>query len=200
MERTGFSPAALLVIWTLAGLALGALVHVNINRVNILFLPLLILAAVGLRWFCTLFRGRLTPLLLAAYLFLFASFCCFCYFPAHSNYQNRLRYAFGDGLDQALATAEKQQGTIVLDGHIYHSTVLFYTGTSVEDYRATVEYERYPAAYLHPTGFTRYRFDYDGKAPEGDACYILSPWTDDSALRTAGLHAENYGIYTFWQR
>ena len=195
-----FTPAALLLIWTLAGLILGALVHVNINRVNILFLPVLVLAAVGLRWFCGLFRGRLTPLLLAAYLFLFVSFCGFCYFPPQSDYQTRLRYAFGDGLDRALAAAEEQQGTIVLDGQIYHSTVLFYTGTPVEDYRATVEYERYPATYLHPTRFTRFRFDYDGEAPEEDACYILSPWTDDSALRAEGFHAEDYGIYTLWRR
>jgi len=196
-----FKPAVLLLIWLLVGLVLGALVHVNINRVNILFLPLLILAAVGLRWFGSLFHGRLTPLLLAAYLFLFGSFCGLYYFRADSGYQTQMRYAFGDGLDRALEAAMEQEGTVVLDGHIYYSTVLFYSGTPVEDFRATVAYERYPAAYLSPTSFTRFRFGCGGGVPEeGSCCYILSPWTDGSGLKAEGFRAEEFGIYTLWTR
>ena len=197
----GFKPAALLLIWLLAGLVLGALVHVNINRANILFPPLLILAAVGLRWFGSLFRGRLTVLLLAGYLCLFGGFCGFYYFNTDSGYQVQMRYAFGEGLDRALDAAMEQEGTVVLDRHIYYSTVLFDTGTPVEDFRSTVTYERYPAAYLSPTGFTRFRFGYEGGVPEeGNACYILSPWTDGSVLKAAGFHGEEYGIYTLWTR
>ena len=83
----------------------------------------------------------------------------------------------------------------------WNCPVLFYSGTPVEDFRATVAYERYPAAYLSPTSFTRFRFGYGGGVPEeGSRCYILSPWTDGSVLEAAGFRAEEFGIYTLWTR
>ena len=94
----------------------------------------------------------------------------------------------------------EQPGTIVLDGHIYYSTVLFYSGTPAADFRETVEYERYPAAYLSPVSFTRFHFGYDGQPPEEGSCYLLSPWTDSSALKAMGFQAEKFGIYTLWKR
>ena len=192
-----FRSAALLIIWLLAGLALGALVHVNINRVNILFLPLLVLSAAGIAWFCELLRGKAAPVLAAAYLALFACFCGM-YLNPQSDYQNNMRFNFGDGLGQALEAAIEQAEPIVLDGHIQYPTVLFYTGLPVDEFRGSVEYRNYPAAYLSALSFAEFRFDYEGGAPEDGVCYILSPWTDASSLREAGLRSEQYGIYTVW--
>ena len=192
-----FRPAALVVIWLLAGLVLGALVHVNINRVNILFLPLLVLSAAGIAWFCELLRGKAAPVLAAAYLALFACFCGM-YLNPQSDYQNNMRFNFGDGLGQALEAAMEHAGPIVLDGNIQYPTVLFYTGLPVEEFRGSVEYRNYPAAYLSALSFADFRFDYEGGAPEDGVCYILSPWTDASSLREAGLRSEQYGIYTVW--
>ncbi len=195
-----FAPGSLLLFWLLAGLALGALVHVNVNRVNVIFLPLLALAAIGLRWFCALFRGKTaTAMLLAAYLLLFGLFTG-DFFNGERGYDSRIRYSFGYGLDSALAEAMEGEGTIVLDRHVYYSQVLFYSGTDPEDFRETVIYENYPAAYLRPTEFGRFRFGYSDGVPEDTASIILSPWTDGEALREAGFSCTHHGIYTLWQR
>ena len=48
-RRLGLSTFVL--VWFFAGLAIGALIQVNVNRVNLLFLPLLIVSAFVLVWF-----------------------------------------------------------------------------------------------------------------------------------------------------
>ena len=185
-----FAAAPLLLLWLLAGLALGALMQVNVNRVNLLFPPLIILAALGLRWFNGLFRGRLAPLLLIGWLLCFALFARY----GLTDYQRSLDYSFRAGLEQALDAAMERRGEIILDGYIYYPQVLFFSGTPAEDFRATVEYERYPAAYLSPAGFTRFRFGYAGEGPDPTAaCYLLSPWTDPAALLDAGYTLQQYG-------
>ncbi|MBR1456468.1 MAG: glycosyltransferase family 39 protein [Oscillospiraceae bacterium] len=190
--RRRFEPAVLLLLWLLAGVAVGALMEVNVNRVNLIFPPLIILAAVGLRWFAVLFRGRATPLLLAAWLLCFGLFSRW-YF---TDYQRDIAYSFRAGLEDALDAAMHTDGEIVLDEYIYYPQVLFFSGTPAEAFRASVRYERYPAAFLSPTGFTRFRFGYTGGAPEEGRCYILSPWTDPSALEAAGYTLHTYGVCT----
>ncbi len=187
-----FEPAVPLLLWLLAGLVQGALMQVNVNRANLLFLPLIVLAAIGLRWFSGLFRGRLTPLLLAGWLL---SFGCFTrwYF---TDYQQEIAYSFRAGLEEAIDAALEHEGEIVLDHCLYYSQVLFFSETPAEEFRDTVEYEVYPAAYLSPTRFARFRFGYAGGAPKDAACYILSPWTDSAALEAAGFTLESYGVCT----
>ena len=55
------------------------------------------------------------------------------------------------------------------------------------------------SARMLPDGwvFDRFRFGYDAEALDAEACYVLSPWTDASALEQAGFTLERYGYYTF---
>ena len=192
----GRDPMVFILIQLLAALLLGAAVHVNVNRVNILFLPLVFLTAEGLCWFAGLFRVRLLPLLLAAYLLCFGFFVKF-YF---SDYSASLRSSFAWGLEEALDAAEALDAPVILSSDIYYPDVLFYTQTDPALFRASVRYQNYPAAYLRAAAFDRFRFGFDAEAPEADACYILSPWTDAGPLERAGFALERYGYYTFAYR
>ena len=194
-RRQGFDPAAPLLMQLLCALLLGALVSVNVNRANILFPPLVFLAGEGVCWFCGLFRGKLLPLVLAAYLLCFGFFARY-YF---TDYNTRLHPSFAWGLEDALAAAERYDGPVVLSGDVYYPDVLFYTQTDPAVFRATVRYQNYPAAFLRAASFDRFRFGWEGETDE-DACYLLSPWTDGGALEAAGFTGERYGIYTLYRK
>lgn len=183
-----FHPETLVLFQLLGGLLLGALVHVNVNRVNILFLPLVLMTAEGVCWFCGLFRGKPLPLVLAAYL------CCFAFFARFyfTDYRASVEPSFAYGLGEAIAAAPAE-GTLVFSEDVYYPTVLFYTRTPPEEFRATVRYQNYPAAYLRAASFGRCRFGFD--APEADAAYILSAWTDLRPFTEAGYTAAQYGYY-----
>lgn len=184
--RGRFQPEALLLLWLGGGLLLGALIQVNVNRVNLLFLPLILLAALGLRFI----SGRLRwagPLLLAGYLIFFGCFARW-YF---SDYRAQIGYSFSAGLEQAVEAALAEDGEIVVSRDILYPKLLFYSAEDPAAFRATVRYRRYPAAYLEAASFGRFRFGLDAP-PEPGKSYLLSPWDDDSAFRAAGFTMRQY--------
>lgn len=175
----------------LSGLLLGLLVHVNVNRVNILFFPLILLAARGFDWLCGR-QKRLLIAVFAVYLFFFGCFERY-YF---TDYRRSMEYSFGEGLEEALAAVEAGERPVVISDTVKYPRVLFYTRTPTTRFRETVTYKRYPAAYLDATGFDRWRFGIDAQALDPAAIYILSPWDDSTPFREAGYTLTPYGIYT----
>ena len=194
IRRKDFDGAAFLGFQLLAGLLLGALVSVNVNRVNLIFPPLVFLTGEGICWFCGHFRVRLLPLVLAAYLVCFGFFADY-YF---TDYRQTLRSSFAWGLEEALDAAG-EDGTVYLSGDVYYPDVLFLTRTDPAVFRESVQYYNYPAAFLRAESFDRFRFGRESEIEE-DAAYILSPWTDGSAFTAAGFTAERYGFYTLYRK
>ena len=194
-KNPGFDGMALVLFQLLAGLLLGALVSVNVNRVNLIFPPLVFLTAEGLCWFGARFSAKPLPLLLAAYLLCFGFFVR-SYF---TDYNERLRASFAWGLEEALDASRQQDKTIVLSGDVYYPDVLFYTSYEPAVFRESVKYQVYPAAYLRAASFEGCRFGWSGETA-AEAVYILSAWTDGSALSGAGFASEHYGCYTlYWK-
>lgn len=192
--RGEFCPAALLLIHLGCALLPGLLIDPNVNRVNMLFLPLIVLTAVGIRWFCAQFRRVLAPLLLAAYLLLFGCFSVY-YF---TDYRERIGYSFSCGLEESLNAAMAREGTIVLSRDVLYPKVLFYSAEPVAEFRQTVVYRRYPAAYLECERFGRFLFGIE-EGHEGES-YILSPWEDKAPFTAGGYTMEQYGYYTLAYR
>ena len=194
-RNQGFDPMALLLLQLLAALLLALTVSVNVNRVNILFPPLIVLAGEGIVWLCSRFRFRLLGLVMAAYLVFFGLFARF-YF---SDYSAGLRSSFAWGLGEAIAAAETYDSPIVFSGDVYYPDVLFYAETEPAVFRETVRYQNYPAAYLRAASFDRFFFG--GETTPAEGCvYILSPWADAGALEDAGFQAEHYGFYTLYRK
>ena len=60
-----------------------------------------------------------------------------------------------------------------------------------------MEYERYPAPYLSPRRFTRFRFYEDAAMPlDPEGVYILWAGTDTRAWEALGFTAERQGVFT----
>ena len=186
------APELLLLIQVGGGVLLGLLIYTNINRNNILFIPMIIVAALGVYYLCSLIGLRYLILPAAFYLCMFAGFEYY-YF---TEYREILQYYFCDGLEAAVKEAVTYDGQIYVSYGLKHSDILFLAEVPVTEYIETVAYYNYPDAYLEARSFGRFSYDFDPASPETDATYILNQTTDLAPFERAGFTLHTYGYYT----
>ncbi len=182
---------ALLIVQLLGGLLLGALVHVNVNRVNILFIPLVLLAAEGFDWICEHFKPGFI-VIEAVYLIFFGLFTHY-YF---TEYSVQISSSFGKGLTEAVEAVSDYDGVVVLSSDIHYPKILLLTETPTKDFIDTVEYKNYPAAFLSPLKFGRWRWGIEADALDPNCAYLFSKWTDAAPFKNGEYQLTQYGIYT----
>lgn len=181
----------LMLIWLAGAVLLGMMVEVNVNRINIIFLPLIYFISKGFLQLLQHF-GKLAKLLLPAlYTVLFA---CFLY-NYFTVFPDAVKHHFNDGLGSALEAVENREGDVYLDPTIFHSQVMFYTKTEQKEFAETVEYMVYPATYLHAKSFGRYTFGVDVSNPDSTANYVVRNPNDVEVLKQLGYTTENHGIF-----
>lgn len=188
-------PGTLVLIQLLAGVLQGVTIDVNVNRVNTLWVPMVLLAALGMRWLCSFdVRWLLAPLLI--YTALFIGFQRY-YF---TQYAQDTRWHFGAGLEQAVDAALAREGEIRTVRGANYARVLFYSGQDPAEYRDTVMYSNYPSAFLDVESFGRFRFLTDLGEPERGCVYLVEQGAWADALTQAGFAVERYGYYAvaYW--
>ena len=145
----------------LALFALGAslisclFIHVNVNRVNFLFLPLVWFQAVGLRALLEALPALRIPagfLLLCALVLL----CRYCL----TRQRAALEPAFHTGLLEAVASLEEGEEPVWITNKVNmpYVYVLFATGMPPEEFQADLVYADPEAPFRHVTRFGRWRF------------------------------------------
>ena len=165
----------------------------NVNRVNIIFIPLILLTAQGICYLAALSREWLVAPVAALYILGFLLFQCF-YF---GEYRETIRPYFSYGLEEAVeAVTEDYEGTVYVSENIQYPKILFYDRTDPDEFRETVEYRYYPAAFLQAEVFGRWRFGWDEAALDMSARYILSPWDGTGPFEAAGFTLERFGTIT----
>lgn len=164
-----FSPDLLPLIWLFAAVLLALLLsEINVNRVNALFLPLILLCAIGLTRFVNLPLKALGRLALAVYCAVFLSFS-FCYFGAG---QRELARDYQPEIRSALSYAESlTDGTIVWRNPARYTKILFYTKLDPAVYQATAQYE--DPANPTPFAFGRYLVEPPETAELGARLYVI---------------------------
>ncbi|MCM1543387.1 MAG: glycosyltransferase family 39 protein [Blautia sp.] len=192
MIRKKEAPEFLLLIQAGGGILLGILIYTNINRNNILFIPMIIIAALGIYYLCSLIDLRYLILPAAFYLCMFIGFERY-YF---TEYDEILKYYFCDGLEDAVKEAVAYEGQIYVSYGLKHSDILFLAEVPVTEFIETVEYYNYPDPYLDARSFGRFSYDFDPAAPDTDATYILSQNTDLTPFEQAGFTLHTHGFYT----
>ena len=182
----------------LAALLLGLLTAVNETRFNCAYIPMLLVAAVGLDRLVGLTKKEwLTGLVFAAYLVHFGVFADW-YFIKYPGTEAR---AWSCGLEEALEAAGESEGDIVLDSSIYWSNVLFYTQLPVDEFLETVEYKNYPSTFLDAASFGRYSFGIDLRELDTEAVYIFpNGSTAAGALAELGFGLQTCGCFTVASR
>ena len=194
LRRREVKLEALLVFHLLAALLLGLLTAVNETRFNCAYIPMLLVAAVGLDRLVGLTKKEwLAGLVFAAYLVHFGVFAGW-YFTEYPGISGR---AWSYGLEEALEAAGESEGDIVLDSSIYWSNVLFYTQLPVDEFLETVEYKNYPSTFLDAASFGRYSFGIDLRELDTEAVYIFpSGHTAAGALEELGFGLQTCGFFT----
>lgn len=196
LSRRELRPAALLLIQLLAGILQGLTLDANVNRVNTLWIPVALLAALGVRWLCQFdVRALLVPLLIFGALSLrFTGY----YF---TGFAQEARAHFGAGLEQAVDAALAREGEIRVSRGANYARVLFDCGQDPEEYRDTVRYTNYPSAFLDVEGFGRFRFLTGLGEPDPACVYLVEDGVWADALGSAGFAVDRYGCYAvaYWE-
>lgn len=186
------APELLLLIQIGGGMLLGLLIYTNINRNNILFIPMIIVASLGVYYLCSLIDLRYLILPAAFYLCMFIGFEHY-YF---TDYRAIAEYYFCYGLEAAVKEAVTYDGQIYVSYGLKHSSILFLAEEPVTEYIETVEYYNYPNAYLEARSFGRFSYDFDPSEPDINATYILNQNVDLSPFEQAGFTLHTYNFYT----
>lgn len=186
-----FCPEVLLLVQLFVSLPQCILIKANATKINILFIPIVILTALGIYFLEKLTFRRFAAIIAALYCLLFIGFESY-YF---TGYVNETDPHFSRGLGEAIEYADSMAEHVYVEEGTFYPKVLFYARTPVEDFRDTVVYEFYPAAYLTAYGFDKYSMWADPYHPEDNAAYVISAGGDTGILEESGFDKEQFGRY-----
>ena len=204
-----YCPLMMILIQLGGALLLGVSIWSNINRVNILFIPMIIITACGIYYFVSLVARGISRILtggeslkmvrnvllvipLCLYLYLFVRFEEY-YF---TTYKTEIEYSFCKGIEEAVDCAMQYEGTICVSPGIEHPRILFYSQMPVTEYLETVEYVNYPSAFLRTASFGRFEFEFDATKPKQENVYILSRAVDLQIYEELGFQLETFDWFT----
>lgn len=190
LRRRGRKEAgrAVILLWLLTAVLMAFITTVNINRINVVFYPLIMLVAAGFIWLYQ--KLKIAGILSAAvFAVMFGSFAV-VYFR---DFPEQIGPAFFDSLGEAVQYAsEHSTGEIYVTDEVNmpYIYVLFYEQINPHDFKESVVYSNPGDAFQQVSSFGRYRFGKpDGLT--GNSAYIFSNSTP--------LPAEADGEYTVKQ-
>ena len=152
------------VLWQVAtGLIYGLMIFAFSNRINFLFIPLLVLVTLGISIF---FRCKpLFLLIVAGYLYWFCNFSVYYLTRFNGVLAGNYLYSFSYGIKDAIKEAEdlhlKTGAEIhVLEEPYTYAKVLFYSKVNPKSYQKSVTWYDYPNAFVQAVKFLYYHFDW----------------------------------------
>ena len=154
----------------------------NINRVNAIYMPLILLTSVGLG---SLVKSKRAIAAVAlTYVICFAGFN-FKYFG--KEYRESIGKEFCDGFGDAIdKTVELSQGKSTVNissSNMPYIYALFYTQTPPKEFLDTVVYENPGAMFQNVKSFSNFKFSTNTRSfdPEGAGIYLIDASLKDSA-------------------
>lgn len=185
-EKT-YNGTVLLFAPFLSAVLLGGLIHVNVNRINCLHLPVILFMAVGIYTAMEFLAGFLkkygkcVPII-------FVGIACICFLRFEYFYFTQYREKIGglfhegleDAIDYAVELADGGQ-SIVVDYSFNYPKVLFYSRLPVTEYRDTVEYVNYPSEFLLLKSCGPFQFGIPETLSDNQI-YIVPPSTSEKFL------------------
>ena len=194
LKNREYHGSVIVMIQFLMAVLLGALIHVNVNRINCIHAPILIFMGIGIGQFVQLFRQKyryVEGIVILMYLLAFVWFEHF-YF---SEYDDNISQYFKKGIDSAVCYAEElsNDNTQIYVGNDFsYPQILAFAEISPEEYRNTVKYTNYPAPFLDVNKCGNYVFH---SVPNGEkGIYIVYGISEDDM---ASYEQMGYHIVTF---
>ncbi|GGA48561.1 glycosyltransferase family 39 protein [Paenibacillus physcomitrellae] len=184
---------AIILLWLGSAVLMVLIIEVNINRVNVIFYPIILLICGGVLFFHRIKKG-LSILCAAAFLIYFSAFAA-VYFR---DYPKQISTVFanhlGDAIDFASASTP---GTIYITNRINmpYIYVLFYEKTRTADFIKSVVYANPGQDFQQVSSFGRYRFGTPFFHKAQQAAYIFDEG-DPLPPASSGLIFKRFGRYT----
>lgn len=162
----------IMLFWLAASLFLGLISPANVNRLNIIFIPLVYMIGKGLVFIFRQFKV-LAWVLVLLYLIWFALFSQ-AYF---TTYAEEVGSVFYESLDEAINyAADNTEGTITITTNQLHMPfvyVLYYRQIDPHEYLQSVVYYNPEATFRDVASFGRYRFREAASMPKDEGAYIV---------------------------
>ena len=124
----------------------------NMNRINFIHFPMLILIVKGIDVVVKSGKKGIVFGMFSAYFVLFCAFS-FHYF---TGYQREIARHFDTGLQKAICSLS--DGNVKVDSMIFYPKILFFGEEDTKEYIDSVKFSNYPSAYLSVESFGRYEF------------------------------------------
>ncbi|MDO8469250.1 MAG: glycosyltransferase family 39 protein [Candidatus Peribacter sp.] len=162
----------LMFLWLCSAILLGIFESANINRINILFLPVIFFAAAGIRLLAVSRTALIGAILYFALSFVVFSFVYF------GSYRARAAGAFFASFGEAVTFAEKSSsGRLCITDQVNQPSifVLFYGQLDPRDFFRTVVYENPNGSFRNVRSFGRYTFGLDHCVGQSVGAYVLTP-------------------------
>ncbi len=189
-----YDPKSLIVFWLLSAVVFGLIDDVNINRINIIFFPLIFFTAEGVSLACTYLRRlHVSVLIAAAYCVAACLFLrqYFVYYPPAIGAQ------FFDSFGQALVYADRlpSREVAVTDSvNMPYIYVLFYTRTNPHQFVREVTYANPGDPYQIVRSFGKYVFGHPEVRPAPGVVYVVP----NGELPTATLPRASVRSFTLY--
>ncbi len=172
---------SLLLSWLAAAVLIGALQPVNINRLNLIFIPLILCTAVPIYWLAIHWKPGFVLVLLA----LTIGFVAFTRVYHGAEYRSQADGAYFTNFLPALDFARQStSGPICVTNHVNmaYIFVLFSEKMKPADYLSTIQYDDPASGFRHVLRLGRYTFGLENCPDSPAPVYILS---DDEGLPQA---------------
>lgn len=171
-----FQKSFVFLAWLMVSFLLGSLIaHPNINRINILFIPLIFLIAVGIYYVVQNMRYLAVPVVIL-YLLSFSMFS-FDYFSAYPEKTEQIFFeSFGEAINYASNYAsERPDARIYVTNQVNmpYIYVLFYRKIDPEIYKNSVKFRNPGAEFEWVVSFGRYNFGINDINPSENAIYVI---------------------------
>jgi hypothetical protein len=182
--------------WPMACVIFGIVQPVNINRINVLFLAVLICIAVAIQWLAGYSR-LLLPLAVSALLVAFGFFTA----DYHGKtYQQVADFKFHAELLPAVRFASgATQGPVCVTDRIDmpYIYILFAEKPAPDSYLRTIEYADVTGATRNVRSMLRYTFGKGNCTPTSQTVYLLR--FDDGQPKTGGKYdTKDFGDFTVY--
>ena len=185
-ERTG---VAIVLLWFFVSVLMTFVTSVNINRINVIFYPIILLVVAGFLWLSQKVKalGILSAVTFSLFFVLFTT----VYFR---DYPEQIGPAFYDSFGEAIQYAsEESSGNIYITNKVNmpYIYVLFYEQVNPHDFLKTVRYTNPGGAFQRVSSFGRYVFGKPNINLNEPAAYIF--WKGESIPSVN----DNYNIKRF---
>ncbi|WP_339253414.1 hypothetical protein [Paenibacillus sp. FSL P2-0136] len=190
-ERESAGRGAVL-LWFLVAVLMALITTVNINRINIIFYPFIMLVSTGFVWLAGRVKG-IAILAAAGFAMMFILFSN-TYFR---EFPERIGPVFYESLGEAVQYAsEHSSGEVYLTNQVNmpYIYVLFYEQISPHDFLKSVQYANPGEAFQRVSSFGRYRFDDLNRVP-ANAAYIYANTAAPPAA-SAGSRVKRFANYS----